>query len=497
MSLARSLAVSLTFLAAVGAPLGARAQDAPPSALARALVARYPQHEIVPQSCAPGQRPLVAGDRLCLVDVRSGLVRVVRRIALGGYVQAGMRGTDVFFAAADDGGASTRFAGRAWRWDLLGDAYLGLGNLPVDHEERVIETSFGVLYRLRSGWFVNDGGRGRQVRVPEDELDGSLHVADGRTFMVVSDAGPSVTIETIELDQDHVRRRPHATLAGSQLMADGDTVLALARSGRTVRLRVLRPPATESVEIEVPASLRTLSGASRIDARRVLLTGGRGARAVLDLETGTIDTADVPPAASTTPLLRASSLVHVQPTAEGGLYVGRAVGGWRLDASGATRIRRPHPRAAPVRCTCTETTLTCDRGAITVPDGCAEVPELDRIRDEYAETATGQRTRESLFTADGRFRIDRLEADLARVTRLTDGARLWVRMFDDALFAQVDDGGYFVSDRALVERMAIRDGRGLLTDPIAPLAPRADALYREGLVREFFAPPATASAPRP
>ena len=141
------------------------------------------------------------------------------------------------------------------------------------------------------------------------------------------------------------------------------------------------------------------------------------------------------------------------------------------------------------RCTCEGTTLSCDRGAITVADACTEVQELDRIHDVYAETATGAHTRESMYTNDGRFRIDRLEADHVRVTRLRDGARLWVRMYGDALFAQADDGSYFLSDRALVDRMSIRDGRSLLEAPVTPLAPRADALYRERLIADFFAAP--------
>ncbi|MDQ3037584.1 MAG: hypothetical protein M3Y87_34635, partial [Myxococcota bacterium] len=303
MHLDRLLVLALAVLSAAAAPLGARAQETQPSALRRALVARYPEHEIVPQSCESDGRPLAATDRLCLFDVRTRLVRVVRRVALGGAVQAAMRGTDVHFGAADFGGASTRFAGRVWRWDLLGDAYLGLGNVPEDEPPSVVETSFGALYRLRSGWFLSEGGSARRVSVP-DELGTSVGVlvADGRTFAVSSPDISPLVVHSVELEGDHVRLRPHATLRGQHVFAEGGTVVAM-QGGRSPRLQVLRLPATDAVEVEVPASLRSLRRASRIDANRLLLVGSRRARAVLDVGAGTLDTAAAPVDTSATPLL--------------------------------------------------------------------------------------------------------------------------------------------------------------------------------------------------
>lgn len=476
-----ALSIGIATLIAAMAPRAA-AQQAQPSALARALLARYPEHEIVPQSCR-GAGPLVSGDRLCLMDARTGLVRAVRRVALGGDIRAAMRGRDVVFAVGDFGGASTRFRNRVWRWDLTRDAYLGIGNIEEGFNQ-VFETSFGIVYRLRSGLFVSDGGQGR--RVGGAELPSRVQVVGDATFAIEEEPAP-IRIRTVELAGDQLRLRDHATMPGRLLYAERGVVVSATTRGRAVRVHLLRLPATEVIEIALPEGLRLPRSASAIDATHVRLSGPRRQSATLDVAAATITADAAPPPADAAPaVLAASSLVHVVPTA-GGVYVGRFDGGWLLDATGATSQQRP-PRAARARCSCTETTLVCERAGVTVQDACTDVPELDRISDEYASTATGQQARATLYTDDGRFRIDRLEADHVRVTRLRDGARLWIRLFGGALFAQTDDGGYFASDRALVDRMAIRDGRSLLDAPVAPLAPRADALFRPDLVRAHFAP---------
>lgn len=481
-----------TLLVALSIPFAASAQDAP-SPLARALAARYPEHEIVPQSCAAGSERVVFGARICLMDEATGLVRAVRRVSLGGFTSGALRGRDVFFAIFDEGGASTRFAGRVWRWDLGRDAYLGLGNVPQDEPGDARETAFGVLYRIRSGWFLHDGSSAsaRRVHVPEGFAQGfgvQLWVSGAVTFMVANGDSGAI-VRRVELEGDHVRLRDHASVPGTPIHLARGTVITASTRGRVATVRALLLPSTEVIELAMPGGLRAPTGASPIDATHWRLTGPRRQRAVLDLAARTI-TAGGEDASSAAPasLLEASSLVHVQPSASNGLYVGRFEGGWTLDASGATRVRRRHPREPRARCTCEDAALSCEGGAVRVADACTEVQELDRITDQYAATATGARTRESLYTNDGRFRIDRLEADHVRVTRLRDGARLWVRMFGDALFAQLDDGAFFVSERALVDRMAIRDGRSLLDAPVAPLAPRAGALFRERLIAEFFAP---------
>jgi hypothetical protein len=472
---------------------GAVAAAAQPSPLARALLARYPEHEIVPRSCPSGRR-LYASDRLCIVDERTGLPRVVRRVSLGGDTQAAMRGADVFFSVSDFAeGARTRLTNRAWRWDVGRDAYLGLGNVVEYESNPVLEASFGILYRIRAGWFVNDGTEGRPVSVPE-ALDGQLDLAliGGSTF-----SAREGVIHRVTLEGSHVRMTPHATMPGAFLHFDWDSGVAISTSteASAVRVHVLRLPSTTPTAIPHPAGLGRPISASRIDDSRIALVGRGGERAVLDLRAGTIaGSADEGAAAPPVPLLLANSLVSVAATASGGLWIGRTSRGWVLDAAGAAQRPRA-PRAARARCRCEETTLTCARTTISIADACTDVPELDRISDSYAATSTGQRTRATLYTDDGRFRIDRLEADHVRVTRLADGARIWARMFGDALFVQADDGGYFTSDRALTDRLSIRDGRAILEAPIAPLAPRADALFRPTLVADFFAPsPVTATA---
>jgi hypothetical protein len=107
---------------------------------------------------------------------------------------------------------------------------------------------------------------------------------------------------------------------------------------------------------------------------------------------------------------------------------------------------------------------------------------------EIVESESARRARAApSFTGDGRFRVDRVEPDLVRITRLLDGAHLWARVFDDfTLLAQRDDGTYFLSDRALEADIVVRLGPSLLEAATVPLTSRAD-LFRPTLVEDFFA----------
>ena len=122
------------------------------------------------------------------------------------------------------------------------------------------------------------------------------------------------------------------------------------------------------------------------------------------------------------------------------------------------------------------------RDGTRVENACPDVQELEVLRDEGGERVSATTS----FTPDGRFRIDRLEPDHARITRLRDGARLWVRIVDDALLAQTDDGHYFTTDRAIEARFFVREGRDLRSASVVPLASVANRFDAE-LVQRFFA----------
>lgn len=120
------------------------------------------------------------------------------------------------------------------------------------------------------------------------------------------------------------------------------------------------------------------------------------------------------------------------------------------------------------------------RDGTRVDGACPDVEELEVIDGDFGVV------RSTLFSPDGRFRIDRIEADHGRITRLSDGARLWVRVFGDVLLAQSDDGHYFLSDRSLEDRIAVREGVDLLGAPMVPLASRAGTHFDPELVARFF-----------
>ncbi|UJR84973.1 hypothetical protein [Sandaracinus amylolyticus] len=470
--------VALTIASCVSSR--ADAQD-----LATALAARYPTRELVPQSCTTreGDTIVLAAGRICLRDRATGLVRAVRRIALSSDwidTSAVARDGEVLFAVTDQGGAATRFAGRVWRWDLTRDAYLGLAQTDT---ARIVDTAFGVLYRTQAGWRRVGEESATRVDAPEDLLDYgvSTFTHEGATYVVMS--LQRVEVETLALEGRSVQLRDHASLPGTLLYADrGVVVSAVQARGGVIQVHLLRLPATEPTIIVYPPGMRRPTSASLEGVGTLLLSGPRGERASLDLAQGTITRVEASAPATPPELLRASSLYSATPTARG-VYLSASSSGYLLDASGVSTPRTA-PRAARSRCRCVEADLVC-RGAESTPivGACAEVAELDRIRADYAETTD----RSTQITGDGAFRIDRLEADLVRVTRLRDGARLWTRIVDGALFAQLDDGTYFLSNRDLASRFAVREG-ALTTGAVTPLAPRAAQLFRETLIAEFFAP---------
>lgn len=466
--------------------LSANASAQAPSPLATALAARYPTHELVPQSCAPGPEPLVAvAGRICLRDEPTGLVRVVRRVALvegGAGATVARSGSDVLFAVGDSAseysdGVSTRLGGRVWRWDLTRDAYIGLAN--ATYEGGAFATTFGLFYWAGDGlhrWAPS--GATRVTWADPGGRESSQVVVVGDTTYVLRHGMDETSVATLTAAGEAITETPVATLRGELILASRGVVITSLRSRERPALHVLRLPATTPTEIPLEPGTPAPNGATWVDADTVRLPRWRMSTLRLALATSALTEEAAPPTPPVT--LAASSLRTITPTASG-LVVSSSRGGFTLDAHGAARTRRTSRTARRSRCSCEAAALVCPGGA-RIEDACTEVPELDYV-------AGSSTTRSTLYSPDGALRIDRLEVDLVRVTRLRDGARLWVRILGNALLAQLDDGTYFLSDRSLEPMLALRDGGSLAAGPLAPLTTRADALYRPTLVAEFFSAP--------
>lgn len=508
---ANAVAIAAIVIAAVGiggrtasarAQAAAVAADPAATALERALLARYPEREIVPRSCRASAELEVIAGRMCLADPASGRVRAVRRVALGGELRAARVGGEVLFTVSDVEGVTTRYAGRVWRWDLARDAYLGLARTDEESYQALLyATSFGALYSTRAGWQLMDASGSRRVSAPWDPTDGSpgsFVVHGGVTYLVRGDYSqtpPRTLIERVALAGTAIRVTPHASLAGDRVVEDdGLFVHAVqARRGRFL-LHVLALPATEAIDVEYPEGQRRPTSGRRIDATHVELAGPRGERVIVDLTARTASAAssasasagasESESAARTTVL--ASSLVTLAPVRDGGVMIGSRERTFVLGASGVATPRRA-PTAARSPCRCDARAMVCRRGP-RIEGACPDVQELETIR-EYGERV-GEATQ---FTTDGRFRIDRLEADYARITRLSDGARVWLRVLGTALLAQTDDGHFFLSDPALSDALDLREGRALTSAPVVALGSRAAALRSEHLIEELFAAPAVAA----
>ncbi len=462
-------------------------QDAAPR-LEAALVARYPAREIVPRSCPPppaGETVIASQGRVCLVDGASGAVRAVRRVSLGGDVSVARAGGDVLFASGDSGGATSRYSGRVWRWDLTRDAYLGVA-LPGDDVFPVLAAaSFGALYETRAGLQLHDGARAVRVSHPWGELGLSrvtLFVHAGATYSLEHTEGGTHVVSRVELAGTRLTSTPIATFSGEIVLHEGGVLVAIVQArARSFVAHVLALPRADVVDVALPSGVGRPRGAERIDATHVLLRPARGQGAVLDLESATITPTGTPPGPpATTIVLTASALVTVTAMRDG-LYV-RASGG-RFLLSGGGVAPGEGPSRAPSACRCEGSAMACRDGA-RVEGACPDVQELEQITDDM-----GERVLATQFSPDGRFRVDRVEADYARVTRLADAERLWVRVFGGVLFAQSADGHFFATDRAIVDRLWVRDGRALLDAPMTPLAQRADALFDAELVSRFFRAP--------
>ncbi len=457
------------------------AQDA---SLAAALAMRRPPTELVAQVC-PDDATFY-DDHICARGA-DGSVPAFRRVGMRGYVFATRRADDLYFVV-DDGSTQTRFADHLWRWDLARDAIHGLGEIGRLDDEHVIflgGMTFGVLYRTTAGFVLHDGTTARPVAVPEGMEDAVVVVHDGRTYATWQ-IGRTVEVRALALHGDRITWERVASLPGGRGISRGGVITSIESRGATrVVFHMLSLPGTTVVDAVAPRSTR---GSRLTDDGATLLTWSARSGVSIAVATGVLTQLDPAAIPRETIVIRPRAVAWMRGgESEVWLQAG-ASRGVLLGASGIT-VRRRAPREQTA-CRCRGEDMACGASGPTIVGACggrralAEIQEDDPDRDpEDFESARATPS----FTGDGRFRIDRVEPDLARITRLADGAHLWARLFGDfTLLAQRDDGTYFLADRSLEPHFVVRQGTSLLTSPTAPLTTRAD-LYRATLVADFFA----------
>ncbi|MCB9632736.1 MAG: hypothetical protein H6721_11440 [Sandaracinus sp.] len=454
--------------------------------LATAIQTRYPTHELVPRSCVREEHDVAErAGRVCLFDGTSDRVRAVRRLSLGGDLAIARRGDEVLFVASGDpGGVHTRYDGRVWRWDLARDAYLGVARTdPEVYAAILAHTHEGLLYATRAGLQLSDGSTARQVSTPWEieTLRWGVRIwsRGGKTWALDRTEEGRVVLSQLELRGSRFVPTEVASFAGQVLASSDARVVGLAQiRGGLFRAFVVDLPAATVVPVDLPRGIRRPRSATFLPDGRVFLEAPGGREVMLTL--GSAPSATIVTETPDAPALAMASSLHVVDGMRGGkILVASSNQRFALGPDGVTRARRATPSRSS--CRCDGEAMVC-RDGTRVENACPDVQELEVLRDEGGERVSATTT----FTPDGRFRIDRLEPDHARITRLLDGARLWVRIVDDALLAQTDDGHYFTTDRAIEAHFFVREGRDLRSAPVVPLASVATRFDAE-LVSRFFA----------
>lgn len=480
-----------------------------PADLAAAIAARLPTLELIPLSCGTSREPVALTDeRVCLQDPTTGLTRAMRRFSTTSEHALGAArfGDDVVFGVQDPDVARTRYAGHLWRWSLRDDRYVGLAGLDDGGAYlggvRVVALDVGLLVIAHTGdgddrWWLFDGEL-RRLRALDERL-GVIRVSGGVSYELSQGRqrgvlatlridGPRVVRERVA-DYPRVEGRPLALFfpEGRPLI-----VSAFPRA-RSTSVYVIEPPATEVRELSV-ALVRPSE--MRFEGGRVLLRDRAGWHAV-DLGTGTHEDAAAPEAPPEVPTPTPRSIHAVTPEADA-VVLFRWGPSHRLSSAGVADLDLDEaPRAAPSGCRCDEAALRC--GEEVIAGACADVAELERVRDLEAGTTAAP----TLYSPTGaiRYRVDRLEPDLTRVTRLSDGARLWLRTFDAGVLAQADDGAFVAPEGLSLAGFSLRWGRSLLDAPVTELVPYVEQLRRPTLIEDFFAgrplPSADTTLPAP
>ena len=471
-------------------PPTARPSDPPrlsvprPATVAEALRERLPFIELVPELCASGTRvPMHA----CVLDAPTGRTRAVRWF---GASVSSVREAETLLVAVPYGeqGAPSPYRGAFHRWDLATDTVTREGEQNTrGWYVRLLETGFGPVRELDSGM---PGTRiERRVDGAWVEVDseaplplGRVAVHEGVTYERMAMAGPMFA--TLRLEDGALVRETFAALAPEGVRGRvfaGDVPRPWAAHISTDAARVIIRHAIAPSRDVHENVLSDVGEAPDVHATEsaVYVYSATSARR-LDLATGRLTAlprAAVPPMGSLESnepsVIRFGALGLVLSSLRGWVRVGPD--GFVLGTPAVA------PDASTPRCTCEGAALVC--GAQRIDAACAPVDgnvALHRGGPTPADVA-------QLISDDGRFRVDAVAHDLLRVTRLSDGARLWVRMLGRGALVSADDGAFVVSENVAHFAFSIRAGRSILDAPMFSLAQHRAALERPTLLSDFFA----------
>lgn len=458
------------------------AAPAPPTApavpLLDALRALRPRIEIIPEGC---------DEHACLRDAETGRVRASRGFA--SLITTARIGDEILVAPRREmGSVETIYTGALWRWKLSDDTLSALSE-PASGEwdAQVQASSFGVVVDSSGDTpdhqvMLYDGRRllaaPDEIAVP-DRPFGQLIPIGGTTFEF---APPGGVLAVLRRDGDEIVREPIEALDGPAVTTVCfDQPRPWVGSLQRTRLVYVLLPSREvhTVEFddlgETPAitvreGVPYLFSAER--ARRVDLTNATSS-VIPRAELGAAPNEGTPPSSARRALVFGLSNTSLQLIASSDLILGT-----RGIETLAPHTAFDSPGDAGSRCACSGRALVC--GERRVEDACATVPGLVplwRGRRSRAETV--------LTSPDGRFRLDTGDLTLLRLTRLRDGARLWVRALNRGAIVQADDGAW-TAHNADPMACSVRWGRSLLRSPVTALDAHRAALLRPTLVEDFF-----------
>lgn len=473
---------------------------ATPEARIAALQARRPRVELVPNACDHGA---------CLIDEATGLVRATRGFA-SRTTTARLRGEIIVAVPRGDGSVETPYTGSLWRWNLARDRVTRLGErVGGEWETRVYESSFGVIIednassqasttRVYDGHADIDEGEARSDDPSVITASvGDLIIVDGTTYEF---SGEREEITVLQRDGDAVVREPFVDLGRSA----PDALLLLGTRGhpwvgriylreRPVRFEWVMLPSREKRTLTFDGLTGTV-GQSSVDNTLYVYDETHTHR--VDLATG-----------ATAPIARAEVRQYEPPV--NGISAQWPIA-WKLHRAYVEWMAavdvvetgpagfRVHPLDPPdadagVACACDGAALACPDGR--VEGACATVEGLATIN--RASRASQLRGVSTLYTPGGRFRLDGIDLSVVRITRLRDGARIWVRQSRSGLMAQADDGAYCTNVNEVHTSYSVRWGPSLLDAPVTTLAAQRASLERPTLVADFFSDrPLPAAGPR-
>lgn len=465
--------------------------------LRAALVGLRPRVELISQTCALGAEPtLVQEDRLCVLDA-DGRVRGWRSVSFGGRVLAARVDELVVFGVGP-GTVPTRFARRWWRWDLRDDH---VEPLPFEWNEEIARaTSFGVLVHragASSARLVTHDVI-TEVRVVPGFRADELWRVGNETFVWTTEGVRRVEVRDGELVSEPFAQFGPGALRERRVLAPSTFVAWVEERART-SVQLLELPSADVITI--PTGLRGVDS-FRVHGRTVEMARGTQ-RVTIDLDTRSVTRARAP--GRRVIFLDDVSLRPAYPVA---VHDVRWSAGALVLTTDQYEIRIP-----------TEPNHTSQSRAITIGFRPEHLPPADAsecrcegdarvcpsVRVEGACVAV-EGEGPPVFDPSARFRVDWIERELLRVTRLVDGERLWLRVTtrapdegadplsarsdDDVavdLVAQTDDGAH--EGASSPDDWRARDGVGS-SAVLAPLPPP-----REGLIARFFTGESVAARP--